>query len=257
MGCALTLLVVAIGSLAGVLAPFDPFALVGPPLAAPSRAFPMGTDGLGRDVLSGVIYGARTSLLIAVSVGLLALAIGVLVGALAGYRGGGLDDLLMRVTEVFQVLPRFFLAIVVISLFGAGLDRLILVLGLTSWPLLARVVRAEILAFKQLEFVEAAVASGASNMRLLIRELLPNALPPVIVYVALLLAQVMLLEASLGFLGLGDPDVMSWGYLAAQAQQFLRVGWWMWFFPGVALIVAVLGFNLLGDALTDSLGGRR
>ncbi|HWB73215.1 MAG TPA: ABC transporter permease [Egibacteraceae bacterium] len=253
----MTLLVAGVGLLAGVLAPHDPFAPAGPSLAPPGAAHPMGTDALGRDLLSGVIHGARTSLLVAAAVGGLVLLIGVAVGAVSGYAGRRLDDLLMRATEFFQVLPRFFLAIVVIALFGPGLDRLIWVLGLTSWAILARVVRAEVLSLREREFVQAALAAGASNARILLREILPNALPAGVVYLGLILAQVLLLEASLGFLGLSDPNAMSWGYLAGQAQRFLRAAWWLSFFPGMAIMAAVLGLNLLADALTDVLGGRR
>jgi peptide/nickel transport system permease protein len=256
-GLALLAVVVAAAALAPVLAPAGPFAIDGPSLAPPSAQHPMGTDALGRDTFSGVLYGARTSLLVAGTVGVLVLAIGVPVGTLAGYRGGWVDDALMRGAEFLQVLPRFFLAIVVIALFGPGLDRLILVLGLTSWALLARVVRAEVLSLREREFVEAARAGGAGGLRIVARDILPNAMPAAIVYLGLLLAQVMLIEASLGFLGLGDPNTISWGYLASEAQQFLRVAWWLSLFPGVAVVAAVLGLNLLADACTDALGGRR
>lgn len=257
LGVVLTVAVSAVAILADVLSPGSPFQPVGPPLAEPSWDFPMGTDDLGRDLLAGIIHGARTSLLVAVLVGLVALAIGVVVGTVSGYRGGLVDDALMRLTELFQVLPRFFLAIVVIAVFGPGIDRLILVLGLTSWAMLARVVRAEVMSLRQREFVEASIASGASAARVVVREIMPNALPAVVVFLGLLVAQVILLEASLGFIGLGDPSNISWGYLAGQAQRFLRVAWWMSFFPGMAIVLAVLGFNLLGDATNDVLGGRR
>lgn len=256
-GACCLVLVGAAAVLAATAAPFDPFSAVGPSLSPPSLDHPMGTDGLGRDVFSGVLFGARTSLLIAGGVGGLALGIGLVVGTISGYRGGWVDDVLMRITELFQTLPRFFLAIVVIAMFGPGLDRLILVLGFTSWAILARVVRAEVLSVREQEFVEAAVANGATAVRIVVREILPNVLPAAVVFLALVLAQVMLIEASLGFLGLGDPNAMSWGFLAGQAQRFLRVAWWLSFFPGMAIVVAVLGFNLLADALNDVLAGRR
>lgn len=257
VGAACLLLAVSAAVLADVVAPFDPFSAIGPSLSPPTGEHLMGTDGLGRDVFSGVLHGARTSLLIAGGVGVLALGIGLLVGTVSGFWGGWVDDVLMRLTEVFQTLPRFFLAIVVIAMFGPGLDRLILVLGFTSWAILARVVRAEVLSVREKEFVEAAIASGASAARIIVREILRNVLPSAIVFLALVLAQVMLIEASLGFLGLGDPNTISWGFLAGQAQRFLRVAWWLSFFPGMAIVVAVLGFNLLADALNDVLAGRR
>jgi len=257
LGAALTLVLLVVGLAAPLLAPYDPFAVDGPALSRPTGAHPLGTDALGRDLLSGIIWGARTSLLVAGCVAVLVSIVGATVGLLSGYAGGWADDVLMRLTEAFQVLPRFFLALVVIAFFGPGLDRLILVLGLTSWPLLARVVRAEVLALRTREFVEAARVHGASRTRILLREILPNAVPPAIALLGLVVAQVILIEAGLGFLGLGDPNVVSWGALSSEAQQFLRVAWWLSLFPGVAILLAVLGLNLLGDALTDVVTGRR
>ena len=256
VGVVLTCGLLAVALLAGWIAPANPFASVGPPLRPPTLAHPMGTDDLGRDVLSGVVYGTRTSLLLALIVSLLTGSIGMTVGSLAAWQGKRADDALMRITEFVQVVPRFFLAVIVIALFGPGLDRLILLLGLTSWPWIARVVRAEVLSLKQREFVEAARSLGAGHVRVLLREVLPNALPPVVVAVSMSAASVILIEAGLSFLGLGDPDVVSLGYLANNAQRFLRVAWWMAAFPGVAIALAVLGLNLLGDGLNEVLNPR-
>jgi peptide/nickel transport system permease protein len=257
VGAVLTTLVFLTALVAGRLAPHDPFVPSGPSLSPPSAAHPMGTDALGRDLLSGVLFGARTSMFVAVGVGAIALVVGVTIGAVSGSAGGRTDDILMRLTEIVQVVPRFFLAILAIALFGTSQLVLISVFGFTSWVVLARVVRAEVLSLKEREFVQAARSQGASSLHILLREILPNALPVTIVYLALLLAHVILLEASLGFLGLGDPNTISWGYLAGQAQQFLRVAWWMSVFPGLAITLTVLGLNLLGDSLTDVLGHRR
>ena len=251
-GLVITLALVVVALLAGPIAPSDPFRTVGPPLQAPSADHLMGTDNLGRDMLSGVVFGARTSGQVVLWVVAIAAVIGVAIGAVAGYRSGLADDVLMRVTDLFQAVPRFFLALLVIALFGAGLDNLILVLGLTSWPLLARVVRAEALSLRERDFVVAARSLGASDARILVRHMLPNLLPSVIVLVSLLGSRIILLEASLSFIGLGDPNVMSWGYLTSNAQRFLRVAWWMSVFPGAALALGVLGINLLGDALNDA-----
>jgi peptide/nickel transport system permease protein len=251
------LLWVAVAAFAPLLAPTDPFAVDGPALSPPSAAYPLGTDALGRDLLSGIVYGARTSLIVAGSVAALVALVGTAVGLASGFLGGWADDVLMRLTEALQVLPRFFLALVVIAFFGPGLDRLVLVLGLTSWPLLARVVRAEVLSLRHREFVDAATVSGASRTRVVLREILPNAVPPGLALLGLVVAQVILIEASLGFLGLGDPNVISWGQLASEAQRFLRVAWWLTVFPGVAILVVVFGLNVLGDLLTDVLSGRR
>jgi len=255
-GLLLTGGLLAAALVAAHVGPPDPFASVGPTLSAPTLSHPMGTDDLGRDLLSGVAHGTRTSLLLAVIVSMLTGIIGVMVGALAAWEGGALDDLLMRVTEFVQVVPRFFLAVLVIALFGPGLDRLALLLAVTSWPWIARVVRAEALSLKRREFVEAARALGAGGARILLLEVLPNLLPPVLVVVSLNAAGVILIEAGLAFLGLGDPDVVSLGYLANNAQRFLRVAWWMAAFPGAAIAAAVLGLNLLGDGLNDALNPR-
>lgn len=249
--------VVAVGVFAPLLAPTDPFSIDGPALEPPGAAYPMGTDALGRDVLSGVIHGARTSMLIALSVAVIVLVIGTGVGLVAGYRGGVVDDVLMRCTEAVQVLPRFFLALVVVALLGPGLDRVVLVLALTSWPLLARVVRAEVLSMRNSDFVEAARAYGAGGARIAVREILPNTLASAIALTGLLGAQVIVIEAGLSFLGLGDPNLVSWGGLASEGQRYLRTAWWLSVFPGSAILVAVLGLNLLGDALTDVVSGRR
>ena len=256
VGVAVTLLVMLVAVFADLLAPYDPLSPVGPALRPPIAARPLGPDALGRDLLIGVIEGARTSMLIAVSVGALALVIGVLVGGVSGYVGGRLDDLLMRFTEIVQVLPRFFLAIVAVAFFGPGLLTLILVLGLTSWVILARVIRVEVMSLRSREFVDSALTQGARDSRVLFREILPNALPVGVIYLALLLAFIILIEASLGFLGLGDPNAISWGFLAGQAQQFLRVAWWLSVFPGLAITITVLGLNVVGVRHADPLGTR-
>lgn len=255
LGMALTAIVVMTALMAPWLASVDPFALAGASLASPSGQHWMGTDALGRDLYSGVVHGTRTSLLVATAVSAITLLCGMAIGLVGGYAGGWLDDALLRITELLQVLPRFFLVIVVVALLGPGLDHLILTLGLTSWPVLARVVRGEVLALREADFVTAAEASGATRMHILWRTLLPNVMPAAIVVVGLLFGQVLLIEASLGFLGLGDPNAMSWGLLAGQAQPLFRVAWWLSFFPGVAITLAVLGVNLLADAMSASLGG--
>ena len=254
IGGLLTTATLVTALLAPVIATSDPFALVAAPLSPPTLAHPMGTDAIGRDVFSGVVHGARTSLFVASAVTLLAFACGAVVGMSAGWRGGLLDDGLMRVTELFQVVPRFFLVVVAVALFGPGIDRIVLALGLTSWPVLARVMRGEVLAMRELDFVAAARASGATVRRILWRQLLPNVMPSAAVLLGLLFGQVILVEASLGFLGLGDPNALSWGLLAGQAQGFLRVAWWLPVFPGLAIAVAVLGINLLADAYAGVLG---
>lgn len=256
VGLVVTLALVMVAILAGAIAPVDPFASVAAPLSPPTRANVLGSDDLGRDLFAGIVHGARTSLLVALGVTLLASVIGVTLGAVAGYHSGHTDDVLMRLTEFVQVVPRFFLAVLVIALLGPGLDRLVLILGLTSWPAIARVMRAETLSLAHREFVEAAHALGAPAWQVLARHVLPNALPAAVVVISVNAGTVVLMEAGLAFLGLGDPSTISWGYLANNAQRFLRVAWWMALFPGLAIALAVLGLNLLGDALNDLLEPR-
>ncbi len=253
LGLVLTLTVLVLGVFAESIAPHDPFRAVGGPFQPPSGQHSMGTDDLGRDLFSAVVAGARTSMTVVVAVSAISAAIGLVVGAVAGYRGGLVDDGLMRVTEMFQSVPRFFLALLVVALFGSGLSNLILLLGVTSWPLLARVVRTETLSLREREFVGAARALGASNARIVIGHILPHVVPAALVIIALMGSRVILLEASLSFLGLGDPNAMSWGLLANNAQSFMRVAWWMAVFPGLAILVAVLGLNLLSDAINNAL----
>ena len=252
-GLILTLVVIAAGLLAEVISPGDPFRTAGDPLLKPSGTHFFGTDNLGRDVFDAVIHGARTSMIVVLGVSAIASVIGLAVGIVAGYRGGWIDDVLMRITEIFQSVPRFFLVLLIVALFGAGIDNLIYVLAFTSWPTLARVSRAEVLSVRDRDYVEAARSIGATDRRIVLRHVLPNVLPTAMVVIALTGSRIILLEASLSFLGLGDPTVMSWGYLVSNAQRFLRTAWWMSVFPGAAIAISVLGINLMSDALNDVL----
>jgi peptide/nickel transport system permease protein len=215
-----------------------------------------GTDDLGRDMLARVANGARVSLLVGVAAAAVSAVLGVVIGSLAGFTGGKIDEFFMRVAEAFQIVPQFFLAILVVALFGASLTKIVLVIAILSWPSTARIIRAEFLKLRDQDFVAAARLAGASRRALIFSEILPNALPPVIVNASLQIAAAILTEASLSFLGLGDPDKVSWGQLLYLAQPFLNQGWWMAVFPGVAILVTTLGFNLLGDGLNDILDPR-
>jgi peptide/nickel transport system permease protein len=252
-------LIVAIG----VLALAGPLVLSGNPLAAagsalqpPGGAHLLGTDDLGRDVLLGVVYGARVSLLAGGIAALTSALLGTAVGALAGFYGPPLDDVLMRLTEAVQVAPRFFLAVLVAALFGPSLWYLALLLGLTFWPQTARLLRAQILSLRQREYVVAARAVGLTSNRILVRHVLPNAASVVVITAALQVGAAILVEASLSFLGLGDRSQISWGYMLNNAQPFLRTAWWMSVFPGLALALTVLGTNLFADGLQAALDPR-
>jgi peptide/nickel transport system permease protein len=194
-----------------------------------------------------VVHGLRTSLVVGGTVTLLSTCFGVLLGSLAGYFGGIFDDLLIRFTEFMQVLPRFFLALVAVALFTPGLLTIILVLSLTSWPMTTRLLRAQVFSVRERGYVLAARALGGGSAHILLRHVLPNSWGPVIIHASLMIGQVMLIEAGLAFLGLGDANNISLGYLINNAQAFLRTAWWMSFFPGLALSLAVLGFNLISD----------
>ena len=219
-------------------------------LAAPALAHPMGTDDLGRDVLARVILGAEISLIIGFTSGAIATLVGSVFGAVAGYSGGALDEGMMRVAEIFQVIPRFLLAIVIVALFGTGMNKIILIIGLLSWPGTARVVRAQFLVLRREEFVLAAIMSGARAGRVILRHILPNIAPIVIVSAFLQMGAAILVESFLSFLGLGDPARPSWGLLLQQAQLYLRSAWWMTTFPGVALAATIFSLNLLGDGFS-------
>ncbi|MGH9267557.1 MAG: ABC transporter permease [Acidimicrobiales bacterium] len=200
-----------------------------------------------------MVHGLGTSTQVAAWVVGIAATIGLAVGAVAGYRGGWVDDLLMRATELFLAVPRFFLVLLVLALFGTGTANLVLVLGITSWPVLARVVRAETLSVRERDFVEAARSLGASHGRIVARHVLPNVLPAAVAVIALVASRVVLLEAGLGFLGLSDSGVMSLGFLVSNAQRFMRIAWWMSVFPGAVMAAFVLAINLLADGINDSL----
>lgn len=249
-------------ALAPVVAPFDPYSvperLDAASLRPPGAPFHLGTDLLGRDLFSRILYGGRVSLLIGVGAELAAALVGIVVGLLAGYYGGRVDGLLMRLTDVVMAFPALVLGIGIIAVFQApGLDKVILVLVLLGWTTIARVVRGEVLALKEREFVVAARALGARDAALVRRYLLPNLMAPLLVAATIGVAGNIVAEAGLSFLGLGaQPPTISWGAMLAEGQAFLTTSPWVAVFPGLALMLAVLGVNLLGDGLRDVLDPR-
>jgi peptide/nickel transport system permease protein len=212
----------------------------------------LGTDLLGRDLLSGLIHGARVSLLIGLASSLCAIAIGGTVGALAGYFGGAADRFAMRFTEFFQVIPAFLFAILLVAIMTPGLKSVIVAIALVTWPPVARLVRAEFLTLKSREFVEAARSLGLGDAQIILREILPNALPPVIAVGSLMVATAILTESSLSFLGLADPNLISWGYIIGASRSVFRQAWWLSVLPGACLFLTVLSINLLADGLGDA-----
>ncbi|MET3516383.1 peptide/nickel transport system permease protein [Pseudacidovorax sp. 1753] len=255
LGLVLLLLVVAAGTLGRLWFPGDPWEMSGPPMLWPGedRAFPLGTDFMGRDLVTGLVAGAGVSLLIGLVSTLLSATLGVAIGALAGYFRGGVDAVLLRLIELFQTVPSFVLAVVLVSLFKPSVATAVFAIGIVSWPPTARLVRSEFLQLREREFVLAGRTLGMGHARLILTQILPNALPPVVVVSTLSVAHAIQTEAALAFLGLGDPNVMSWGTLIGIGREQVVDAWYICGLPGLAIIVTVLGFSLLGEGLNDAL----
>ena len=256
VGLVVLALVIALAALAPLLFPKSPWEMAGAPFQRPFGDFPLGTDMLGRDILSGIVHGARVSLMVGVVSTVVAVTLGLAFGALAGYFGGVLDDALMRFTEFFQTIPSFVFAIVLVAIFRPSIASIVAAIAIVSWPPVARLVRGEFLSLRRREFVQAAVVVGESHLRIILSQILPNALSPVIVMASLMIASAILLESALSFLGLGDPNMMSWGYMICASRSVMRNAWWMSTFPGVAIFLTVLALNLVGEGLSDAMNPR-
>ena len=258
IGLVLLLVVIAMAVSAGWLFPRDPLALAGRPLVWPfsNPRFPLGTDNSGRDIAAQIFYGARISLLIGGVATIIAIVIGIVIGAVAGYYGGWVDNVLMRITEAFQTLPNFLLLLVLVAVFGSTITTVIVAVGIVSWPAPARLTRAEFLSLRNREFVQAGRTLGLKDLKLIFGEILPNALPPVIVYASVVMAVSILLESALAFLRLSDPNVASWGNLIGLGRDVLRVQWYVSAIPGIAILVTVLAVSLVGQGLNDALNPR-
>lgn len=249
VGIAILTALVAVALAAPWLTSADPSHIAGEALRPPGTQHVFGTDDLGRDLLAGVVYGTRTSLLVGFVAAGLSTFMALIVGGAAAMRAGVVDNLLMRGTEFVQALPRFFLIVLVVSLFGSLHSVIVLVIGLTAWPATARVVRAQVQSVLVRDFVQASRAAGASETRLLLRHVLPHAAPVIAAEASYTVGGAILAEAGLSFLGLGDPTVVSWGALLGGAQHFVREAWWMAVFPGIAITLTVLGCNLVAESL--------
>jgi peptide/nickel transport system permease protein len=258
----LSLAFLTLVALAGLAAPYlypeDPLSMVARPFLWPgmNAAYPLGTDSLGRDVAAGLVWGTRISLLVGVAAMVLGVSIGLLVGAIAGYFGGRTDDLLVKLIEIFQTIPNFVLLVVVVAIAQPTLTTVIVAIGFVTWPVTARLVRAEFRSLKEKDFVLAARSLGYGHARVIAREILPNALPPIIVSSSVLVATAILLESALSFLGLSDPNHVSWGSMIGAGRELLRTAWYLSAIPGFAIVLTVLALNLLGDALNDALNPR-
>ena len=252
IGLLLLIVIILLAILAPLIYPENPFKTVGKPLLEPFGEFFLGTDRLGRDVAAGVVHGARTSILIASIATMLSVIFGTVIGSLSGYYGGQTDNLLMRFTEFFQTIPSFVFAIVLVAILQPSIQSIVIAITVVTWPPVARLVRGEFIAMRNREFVEACICLGMKDSVIIFREILPNVLSPILVTGSLMTATAILIESALAFLGLGDPNVMSWGFMIGSGREFLRTAWWLCAIPGIAILVTVLGINLVGEGLNDT-----
>lgn len=255
LGLGIMLLVTLIALFADVIAPGDPLEIVGRPFLWPGE-MPgswFGTDALGRDLLSGVIHGSRVSLIVGFTATIVGLLIGVLVGAFSGFFGGWVDRLLIRVIELFQTTPSFILVVVMLAIVQPSITTISLTIGLVSWPPIARLTRAEFRTLRQRDFISSARTVGYGNLRIMFSEILPNALSPVIVTSSVMVASAILMESALSFLGMGDPNLVSWGGMIGAGRESLRSAWYISAIPGAAIVLVVLALNFIGEGVNDAL----
>tara|TARA_B100000401_G_scaffold303401_1_gene208579 strand:+ start:1164 stop:1997 length:834 start_codon:yes stop_codon:yes gene_type:complete len=256
-GLIILFFVILMAVIANWIYPDDPFRLAGKPMSSPgTNGFLLGSDTLGRDVAAGIAHGAKTSILIGLLATIAAVFIGIIFGALAGYYGGVIDDALMRVTEIFQTIPSFVFAILLVAIMKPSIESIVIAITVVSWPAVARLVRGEFMSLKNREFVQACHTLGMNDSRIMMREILPNCLSPVIVIGSLMVATAILIESGLAFLGLGDPNIMSWGFQIGAGRTMLRSAWWVCTFPGIAILITVLAINLVGEGLNDAFNPR-
>ena len=259
IGLAVLCLLALAALFAGVIFPGDPLAIVGPALVPPfsDASLPLGTDRLGRDVLAELVHGTRASLAVGIAAAVVAIVIGSLVGTLAGFAGGLIDEALMRVVDAFQVVPGFLLALAFVSVIGPSLPVVVLAIALGAWTGPARLARAEVLSIRERDYVAAARVIGMRPLEIALREVLPNALPPVLALSSVIVASSVLIEAALSFLGLSDPNIVTWGSMIAEGRNVLRSAPFLSIVPGIALMVTVLGVYLFSEGLAEALAKRR
>lgn len=259
LGGAVLLVLVAIVALgAPLFYPSDPLEMVAQPFLWPGQdaAYPLGTDSMGRNVAAGVVHGAQVSLQIGLSAVLISLIIGAIVGAAAGFFGGVTDRLLVHIMELFQTFPTFLLVVVLVAIGQPSVTLISCAIGIASWPMIGRLVRVEFRTLRESDFVLSAGSQGFSNLRIIAHEIMPNALPSIIVTTSVMVASAILIESALSFLGFGDPNRVSWGSMIGAGRESLRTAWYLTAIPGSALVLTVLSLNLFGDALNDALNPR-
>jgi peptide/nickel transport system permease protein len=252
------LAVCVLGLAAPTIYPGNPSDMVAHATLWPGQnvTYPLGTDTLGRDVAAQLVHGIRVSLLVGFSATVIGLVVGLVIGASAGYFGGWVEDILVHVIELFQTTPPFILLIVLVAIVGPTLGHVTVAIGIVTWPTVARLVRTEFRSLKPKDFVMAARSQGYGHARIILREILPNALPPIIVTSSVMVASAILMESALSFIGIGDPNVVSWGSMIGEGRKVLRTAWFLTAIPGSAIVLTVLALNLIGDGLNDALNPR-
>ena len=254
MGLIILSLIVVISLIGPLVYSTDPFEMVWAPFTKPGeQGFILGTDYLGRDLLAQIIHGGKVTLAVGCAAALLSVFIGITIGALSGFYRGWVEELLMRITEFFQVLPTLLFSMVIVALFGASLPVITFAIGIVSWTAVARITRAEFLRIRELEYVTASRSVGAKDIYLIMQVILPNALPPIVVQATLMVGSAILFEAGLSFLGLSDPNVMSWGAIMGNNRQYILLEGYILMYPGLAIFITVLAISLVGDGLNDAL----
>nr|WP_245455722.1 ABC transporter permease [Neorhizobium lilium] len=250
--------VVVTALLAPLLYPGDPLEMVSRPFLWPGQNadYPLGTDSMGRDVLAGIVHGARISLTVGIVATALGLTIGIGIGAVAGYFGGWVDEVLVKIIEIFQTLPNFVLLVVLVAIAQPTVTTVTAAIGIITWPTVARLTRAEFRAIREKDYVLAARSLGYGHARIVFAEILPNALPPIIVTSSVMVAGAILMEAALSFMGLGDPNRVSWGSMIGSGRDVIRTAWYLTALPGLAIVFTVISLNLISDGLNDALNPR-
>ena len=255
-GLGILICIIFAALLAPILYPQGPFEMVGKPFIEPFTESILGTDQLGRDLAAGILYGARITLQIGLLSTIIAIFVGIIIGGLSGYFGGWLDSFLMRIKEIFQTIPFFLFAILLVAILRPTLGSVIFAIAIVSWPPMARLVRSEFISIRNREFIQACIVMGMNHWQIIFRHVLPNAISPIIVTGSLMVATAILIESGLSFLGLTDPNVMSWGYIIGSGRTVLRTAWWVCTVPGIAILMTVMAINLVGEGFNDALNPR-
>ncbi len=253
IGIILLTTIIFVAVLAPLIATHDPFALNDDMVKSPGKDYILGTDGLGRDIFSGILYGARTSIIIGIVAASISGIIGTLAGGIAGFYGGKIDAVLSEIINMFLMMPTFFLILIIVALFGSSMLNVMIVIGLTTWTGNARLMRAQALSLKQRTFVKSLETIGESKFQTLVKHIIPNGIFPIIANTTMNISGAILTESALSFLGLGDPNIISWGQMVFNGKAYLTNGWWISTFSGAAIVLTVLTFYLIGDGLNSVL----